>query len=144
MHEGSIDRDQSSVDSEVHITLKRMLDAFKYMLLLCIASLIVGCDAMCENEPISSTPSPDGSKKAVVFIRACGATTGVSTQLSIISGGRSSESGSGNILVVEGRSGFQVSWETSSEIAVSNIGPGRIFKQEVKLDETAVRYAYSP
>lgn len=99
---------------------------------------------MCENEKVSSVTSPDGSKIAVTFVRGCGATAGDSTQLSIISSWRSNPSGSGNVLVVEGRPSIQVSWVSDSAIAVSKIGSGRIFKQEGELDGTSVRYDYAP
>jgi hypothetical protein len=99
---------------------------------------------MCENEQVNSVPSPDGSKKAVTFVRGCGATTGDSTQLSIISSWRSIPSGSGNVLVVEGRPLIQVSWVSDSAVAISKIGSGRIFKQEGELDGTSVRYEYAP
>jgi hypothetical protein len=38
----------------------------------------------CANEVLSQTVSPDAKMKAVVFQRDCGATTGFSTQVSII------------------------------------------------------------
>lgn len=39
---------------------------------------------LCENEVISSTVSPDGLKKVVVFTVNCGATSGWTTQASIV------------------------------------------------------------
>lgn len=39
---------------------------------------------MCANEIIEEIPSPNKGFKAVIFTRDCGATTGYSTQLSII------------------------------------------------------------
>jgi hypothetical protein len=43
-----------------------------------------GCWSPCENELVSTTPSPDGRVKAVVFVRSCGATTPVVTELSVL------------------------------------------------------------
>ena len=40
--------------------------------------------AMCGNEIFQEASSPDNSYKAVVFQRDCGATTGFSTQVSIL------------------------------------------------------------
>lgn len=39
---------------------------------------------MCGNEVLQEIPSPDNKLKAVVFQRDCGATTGFSTQLTIL------------------------------------------------------------
>lgn len=98
---------------------------------------------MCENEPINSVSSPDGSKKAVVFVRSCGATTGDSTQVSIASNWWGIPSGDGNILVVEGRPSVQVLWVSESAVSISKLGFGRIFKQESELDGTSVYYDYA-
>ncbi len=43
-----------------------------------------GCESMCSNEVLQEIPSPDNKLKAVVFQRDCGATTGFSTQMTII------------------------------------------------------------
>jgi len=47
-------------------------------------ALSSGCASPCDNELISTNPSPDGRVKAVVFIRACGATTPIATEMSIV------------------------------------------------------------
>ena len=109
-----------------------------YLLLISTCVIAAGCDSLCENEPVSSTVSPDGSKKAVTFLRGCGATSGDSTQLSIISSWRSIPSGSGNVLVIEERPLIQVSWASNSAITISKMGSGRIFKQILEMDETSV------
>ena len=54
---------------------------------------------MCGNQVISETPSPDNKHKAVVFVRDCGATTGFSTQVSILKyDNKIRDDESGNIL----------------------------------------------
>ena len=116
----------------------------RYLLVISMCVIATGCDPLCENEAVSSTISPDGSKKAVTFLRGCGATSGDSTQLSIISGWRSIPSGSGNVLVIEGRPPIQVSWASNSVITISKMGSGRIFKQILEMDGTSVRYEYAP
>jgi len=40
----------------------------------------------CGNTIVEALPSPDGSHKAVVFVRNCGATTDFSTQMSVLRG----------------------------------------------------------
>lgn len=63
------------------------------------ASLLLAGD--CGNEPISETPSPDKSLKAVIFQRDCGATTGFSKQVSILPANQSLPNESGNALVAD-------------------------------------------
>ena len=52
------------------------------------ASLLVltqPCSGLCGNDVIEEVVSPNGKTKALVFQRDCGATTGFSTQISILS-----------------------------------------------------------
>lgn len=43
-----------------------------------------GCSDACQNTELSSAGSPDGRWRAVIFQRDCGATTGLSTQVSVL------------------------------------------------------------
>lgn len=62
-------------------------------------SLLLAGD--CGNEPISEIQSPDKSLKVIIFQRDCGATTGFSTQVSILPATRSLPNESGNALVAD-------------------------------------------
>ena len=62
-------------------------------------TLIAG---MCGNEIFSESVSPKGNLKAVVFQRDCGATTGFSTQVSILDANQQLRNESGNIFTVDG------------------------------------------
>ena len=131
--------------SKLNLAIWKFIKVISRSLLLFITCVVAaGCDPLCENEPISSAVSPDGSKKAVTFLRGCGATSADSTQLSIISSRQSIPSGIGNVLVVEGQPLIQVSWESDSAITISKMGSGRIFKQLLEMDGTSVRYEYAP
>jgi len=58
---------------------------------------------MCENTEIIRTPSPDKKLYAVLFERSCGATTGFSTQISLINSNKSIENNEvGNIYIANG------------------------------------------
>jgi hypothetical protein len=54
------------------------------VVLIAAALQAFGCSSPCDNEVISSRLSPDGQLKAVVFIRSCGATTPVVTEVSVL------------------------------------------------------------
>ncbi len=56
----------------------------------------------CGNSVHSEAVAPDGKLKAVTFERNCGATTGFSTQISIIRASGTLPNGSGNVLVIAG------------------------------------------
>ena len=63
-----------------------------------LASAIVlagGCSDACSNTIVARSDAPDGRHRAVMFQRDCGATTGFSTQVSILDAG-DNLSGSGN------------------------------------------------
>ena len=55
---------------------------------------------MCGNDIYSETLSPDGELKAVIFQRDCGATTGFSTQVSILDTDETLENDGGNINLI--------------------------------------------
>lgn len=57
-----------------------------------------GC-GLCGNDLLDRYPSPDQRREAVVFQRDCGATTGFSTQVSLVQRGGRVPTGAGNILV---------------------------------------------
>lgn len=70
---------------------------------LVIAGLFIyTADDMCGNEVYSEVLSPDGEYKAVVFQRDCGATTGFSTQVSIIHSGDNLKNEGGNVYIIAG------------------------------------------
>ncbi len=58
------------------------------------------CSPLCENTVVARERDPSGRHEAVVFIRACGATTRNSTQVAIVQ--RAAEpNGIGNVLVLD-------------------------------------------
>ena len=54
---------------------------------------------MCSNTIQSQSYSPDHALKVIVFTRDCGATTGFSTQVSILGGANSLPNDAGNVFV---------------------------------------------
>jgi hypothetical protein len=72
----------------------------KVLSLLLAIVLTGGCN-LCRNEIVAEIPSPKGDKRAVVFQRDCGATTGFSTQVSILSRGIRLRDEGGNAFVAD-------------------------------------------
>ena len=85
---------------------------------------------MCGNQTVSEGFSPDKKYKFVVFVRDCGATTGFSTQVSVIKIDRKlRDDDSGNVLTVSdhysgdwynkyGGADVKVEWTTNKKILI--------------------------
>ena len=58
-------------------------------------------NGMCGNSVLAEYPSPSGKLNAVVFERSCGATTGFSTQVSILRSGEVLENNGGTLFAAD-------------------------------------------
>jgi len=74
----------------------------RYLWLLALV-LTAGCGetGLCVNTEIRRLASPDGRLEAVLFERNCGATTGFSSQVSILAAGAALDPVGGNALVID-------------------------------------------
>lgn len=89
--------------------------------------------AMCGNEIFQEAPFPDNSCKAVVFQPDCGATTGFSTQVSILGTNAKLSNEAGNILIMDGHPDWtevQVSWEADDLLIISHNNGYEIFSRK--------------
>ena len=128
-------------------------------------SLLNGCGLgdPCGNEIVVRVPSPSGAHEAVVFERACGATTGWSTQVAIIGRGaifneeptfwRATQSG--DVLVLkdraarEGVEGLSVvpSWSDDTHLVLAYdagtvVAHSRDLVDGIAVERRAVEHAY--
>ncbi len=117
--------------------------------ILALSLLLIGGTACCDNELAADIPSPNGTHRAVVFSRGCGATTGFNTQISILGLGEGLR-GSGNLWVADdsvrgpvGKRGgpdVHVLWRSPDTVEVE-FAPGvRVFKQEGRVDGITAVY----
>jgi hypothetical protein len=121
----------------------------RVLAILAVLSGTAGCDVGCANRAVSEAVSPDGRRHAVVFRRDCGATTGVSTQVSVLPVGRS-PLGEGNVFVAEGEHGrapeagggptVRVRWLDRRTLEVRYGGRVRVLRREARHDDTDVRF----
>lgn len=86
------------------------------LLAICI-SWNAGCD-LCGNEFGYEQLSPDGKTKAVAFERDCGATTGFSTQVSVLPSATKLPNEAGNIFVADGNFKIRLEWEANDKLLV--------------------------
>jgi len=97
-------------------------------------SLQSGYD-LCANEVLSESLSPDGSKRAVLFSRECGATTDFSWQISILGSKEELPNAGGNVFVADTDHGavqemkVEVDWRGSDNLIVSYPARAGVFHQ---------------
>lgn len=107
--------------------------------LLALSIFFGGCQS-CENEISNTIVSPAGKLKAVVFNRSCGATTGSSTQVSIIPASGSLLDDGGNTIILDGAIPLKVEWRSDAELHVNGLGSAKVFKQAASVAGVSIRY----
>ena len=107
--------------------------------LLFIAILLVGCNP-CGNDPIHAVTSTDGSKVAIAFIRDCGATTGFSTQVSIVKAPGRLPNEPGNVLIVDGKVPLSLEWVGDNKLVIYGSLGARESKRLLTFEEITVDY----
>lgn len=82
------------------------------------AWMLIASAPSCGNSLAQELPSPDGRFKAVVFERSCGASTGFSSNISILAANGILPDSSGNLFVSEGHPahiGISLRWQTTAQ-----------------------------
>ena len=103
-------------------------------------------DDMCANNIDKIYFSPNKSLKAVVFQRDCGATTGFSTQISILNSKEELPNSKGNVFIINGHPDnvqAVVAWKNNKEINIhytSNTIPFKIKKDFGFFDVVKITY----
>lgn len=80
--------------------------------------MLVASAPSCGNSLAEELMSPDGRFKAVVFERSCGATTGFTTNISILVASGILPDGAGNLFASEGHPaqiGIQLRWQAQAD-----------------------------
>jgi hypothetical protein len=108
---------------------------------------------MCGNSLISETPSPNKQMKAVIYERDCGASTGFSTQVSVLPIDRPlPRSESGNLFIADtdhrkapsgpkGGPEVRVQWRGDKVLSVVHHKAARVFLERSKIQDITVTYA---
>jgi len=112
-----------------------MLGLFILAVILLFGVFIYFSPDLCGNDIYKSLASPNGKLKVVIFERSCGATTGISTQISITSSDGDIGKDGGNIFSVDGEPKQLrplVSWESDSKLNILVKKEAGKFKQETE------------
>lgn len=108
-------------------------------------------DDLCRNDQVAEYRSPGGKRKVIVFQRDCGATTGFSTQASLLPVAEEPANVSGNLFVADtnhdaapaaswGGPDLGVRWVNSGLLVLEHDPRARIYKAEADLEGVRVRY----
>ncbi len=106
---------------------------------------------LCGNEVLATTVAPDRRTRAVLFRRDCGATTGFSTQVSVLRDTVSLPNDPGNVFVADddhGRASPQqgdgpvvkLRWLSPARLEVRYDARARVFVADTLVDGIQIRY----
>jgi hypothetical protein len=134
---------------------KRKTGTFILGRLLLLSALSAGCKNItgdCVNEILRVHYSPTKQLKAVVFERECGATTGFSAQISIMSATGDLPNESGNVFVADTDHGkspsgpgggppAEVEWKGESSLNITYDNRARVFLRKDSQNGVTVTYS---
>lgn len=110
-----------------------------------------GGSEMCTNDVVSRLNAPGGTHAVATFERSCGATTGFSTQISILSPGEVPK-GKGNAFVADDDHGATMAGDHETWMDIQWLGPDHLLVRHaagmrilIRREEVAgVRITYQP
>jgi hypothetical protein len=115
-----------------------------------LASAVSGCSDTCQNSTVSTASALSGDLKAVLFQRACGATTGFSSQVSVTNRS-SAPSGVGNAFVADTDHGaasaaswggpwVELRWLSPQKLLIRYDAKARVFTQNARVSGVGITY----
>jgi hypothetical protein len=118
---------------------------------LALLALLSACSPLCGNRVVARAEAPDGAYRAVLFQRDCGATTGFSTQISVLRAGEEPTAG-GNAFRADGdgavRAGSwggpwaEARWLSARHLLIRYAAGARLFAQAEEV--AGIRISYEP
>ena len=116
-----------------------------------VAAFVTADGPMCENSILSEALAPGQELKAVVFSRSCGATTGFSTQVSVLSAHDALPDAGGNAFVADADHGLapvgshggprvRLRWEDDGQLVIAHHPLARVLKGPDHAAGVAIRH----
>ena len=110
---------------------------------------------LCGNEVLADVPAPDKRHRAVVFQRDCGATTGFSTQVSVIRGSHRLPNEAGNTFVADADPSrppagpddglfVEARWTNSAQLNIYHDTRARVFTADSLVEGIRIRFLTRP
>ena len=125
----------------------RLCTAFRLLVQALGASLLFGFLAgctLCGNEIAYEEKSPSGKLRAVAFERDCGATTGFTTQISILPSDRNLPNEAGNLFIAKRDLKVGIKWEADDKLVVTYPREAKIALKRETQSGVSIRYESSP
>ena len=105
----------------------------------------------CENSPLRESLSPDGARKIIVFERSCGATTGFSTQASLLKSDQALPAAPGNLYIADTNHGtalsgpgggpvLKIRWKTPRSVILTSAVGARVLLAQPQIEDVRVEY----
>lgn len=140
------------MENKIKKQRKKIISSFIIFLAIIIGGIGIASyavydffDSMCANEVFETNKSPDSKYNIILFQRDCGATTGFSTQISIIPMNKKLTNNGGNIFSTDGHPNenmIDINWLSPTKVVISNIPPQkRIYKKEKVFDNIEIVYS---
>jgi hypothetical protein len=114
----------------------------RIVIVACIAATVAACSSFspCENR-VTHEAKSSGTKRAVVFSRECGATTGFSSHLSILDAQQALPDEAGNAAVLGGRDTIRgVRWADATTLVVEVVKGAEVFERKAQVAGVKVDY----
>jgi hypothetical protein len=138
----------SGHERELRASVERKLRCT--LLAIPLLAVTSGCEPGCTDTTVAEARAPEGQLKAVLFQRDCGATTGFSTQVSVLKS-TGHVSGSGNAFRADDNHGAaaigtwggpwaEIRWLTSEHLLIRYAEGSRIFEQSNAVSGVTITY----
>jgi hypothetical protein len=120
-----------------------------------MAILLAGCGDGCRNDIVSRIASPDRGHSAVLFQRDCGATTGFSTQISVLPAGGEPADGGNVFRADSGRDAAirigswqgpwaEMRWLSPRHLLIRYAAGARVFAKAEQMNGIRISYELAP
>lgn len=140
-----------------NVTVDKAVSKGCRILVSLVLLTVLGCNPMsetCSNSVLKQIVSPDKKYKAIIFTRDCGATTGFSTQLSLVNYESTLENERGNVLIISdkadgpsfenGGAEVQASWNNEKELVIFYNTSVETFAKQTKFENLKITYSPLP
>lgn len=105
-----------------------------------VVATVLGACSPCENKIAREIQSGAGMR-AVVFDRGCGATTGFSTQVSILAGNEKLPDDGGNAVVLGGKDMIaDIHWDTPKKLSIEIKSDAKVFSKQARVESVDLVY----
>ncbi len=127
------------------------LRALRLIPAVALSVVLFSCLDPCENTILAESLSPGANKRAVIFDRSCGATTGFSWQVSVLDAKEKlPRSSAGNVFIADSDHGavkemaVTARWVSRDQLVIRYPARARVFKKEGQAGAVAVVYETVP